>query len=68
MGGSHGISLARFLAAWQCVGVLPSHVPSLQSKAFVFRYSLILFDFNYIVLYCVILHSDIIFSKIKFLP
>jgi len=65
-------SLALSLAAWQCVGVLPSHAPSVQSRPLGFKHSLsyfILFinlNFDYIVLYCVMMHSNIIFSKIKF--
>ncbi len=30
-------SLALLLATWQCVGVLPSHAPSVQSTAFGFQ-------------------------------
>jgi len=71
MGGSHGILLSSFLslAVWQCVAVLPSHAPLVRSRPFSFGYSLILFDLLAsisIILYCVILHSDFILSKIKF--
>jgi len=40
---SHGKKSQDFslsLAAWQCVGVLPSCAPSIQSKALGFRHSL----------------------------
>jgi len=41
MEGSNEILLSGSvsLAAWQCVGVLPSHVPSVQSRPFSFGHS-----------------------------
>jgi len=70
MGGSDG---TLSLSLPDSVGMLPSHAPSFQNKVFSFSHLFILFDLislnsNYMVLYCVILHSDIIFSKIKFPP
>jgi len=73
--GSHRILLSGWSSLACClaegVGVFPSHAPSVQSRPFGFGNSLSLILFVLlasisvkIVLYCVILHSDIIVSKI----
>ncbi len=49
-------SLALSLAAWQCVGVLPSHAPSVQSRPFGFGHSLPLTLFDLLVLISIILY------------
>ena len=59
---------------WQCVCVCPPAIsPSIQSKAFGFEHSLshfiwfISLNSNYILLFCFILYSNIIFSKLTFI-
>jgi len=67
---SQGLALARCLAV--CGWGSPVVSPSIQSKAFNFKHTnfiwFISLKSNHTVLYCDILHSDILFSKLTFLP
>jgi len=65
--GEEVMGLALSLTAWQ--RVLPSHAASgFRFRELSLWLWFISLNSNYIVLYCVILHSDIIFSKIMFPP